>query len=123
MMDQIEVTKDVLASIGAGNKPVIGVYNKIDMCQDIAGLRHFDLNVLISAKNKTGIDELIEAISEAAPGKKQQYTMVIPYADGNILSLIHDSQKVLSEDYTENGTQIVVLLDAENKAKYEKYIV
>ncbi len=123
MLDQIQVTKDVLASIGATGKPVIGVYNKIDLCEDIAGLRHFDLNVLISAKNKTGIDKLIEAISEAAPGKKQQYTMVIPYAEGNILNLIHEGQKVLNEDYTENGTKIVVLLDAENKAKYEKYIV
>ena len=123
MADQIEVTKNVLSSIGAMGKPVIGVYNKADLCDDYAGFCHFDHNVVISAKKKTGIDELIYAISETAPGKKQEYTMIIPYTDGSVLNAIHENQKVLSEEYTEKGTQIVVLLDTENKSKYEKYIV
>lgn len=123
MSDQIEVTKNVLSSIGAMGKPVIGVYNKADLCDDYAGLCHFDHNVIISAKNKTGIDELINTLAEVAPGKKQQYTMLIPYTDGSILSTIHNNQKVLSEEYTESGTKIEVLLDSENKSKYEEYIV
>ena len=123
MTDQIEVTKNVLSSIGATGKPVIGVYNKADLCNDYAGFCHFDHNVIISAKNKTGIDELINAIADVAPGKKQEYTMIIPYTDGSVLSAIHQNQKVLSEEYTESGTKIIVLLDSENKSKYEKYIV
>ena len=123
MTDQIEVTKNVLSSIGAMGKPVIGVYNKADLCNDYAGFCHFDHNVIISAKNKTGIDELINAIADVAPGKKQEYTMIIPYTDGSVLSAIHQNQKVLSEEYTEAGTKIIVLLDSENKSKYEKYIV
>ena len=123
MSDQIEVTKNVLSSIGAMGKPVIGVYNKADLCDDYAGLCHFDHNVIISAKNKTGIDELINTLAEVAPGKKQQYTMLIPYTDGSILSTIHKNQKVLSEEYTESGTKIEVLLDSENKSKYEEYII
>lgn len=123
MTDQIEVTKNVLSSIGAMGKPVIGVYNKADLCNDYAGFCHFDHNVIISAKNKTGIDELINAIADVAPGKKQEYTMIIPYTDGSVLSAIHQNQKVLSEEYTESGTKIIVLLDSENKSKYEKYIV
>lgn len=123
MTDQIEVTKNVLSSIGAMGKPVIGVYNKVDLCNDYAGFCHYEHNVLISAKNKTGINDLIDALAEVAPGKKQEYTMLIPYTDGSILNTIHQNQKVLSEEYTETGTQIVVLLDTENKSKYEKYIV
>lgn len=123
MTDQIEVTKNVLSSIGAMGKPVIGVYNKADLCNDYAGFCHFDHNVIISAKNKTGIDELINAIADVAPGKKQEYTMIIPYTDGSVLSAIHQNQKVLSEEYTESGTKIIILLDSENKSKYEKYIV
>ena len=122
MNDQITVTKDVLSSIGAMNKPIIGVYNKTDLCPDLAGLCHYQRNVCISAKHKTGIDELINALSEEAPGKKQEYTMLIPYSDGSILNTIHNSQKVLSENYTSNGTELKVLLDDESYAKFKEYI-
>jgi len=122
MNDQITVTKDVLSSIGAMNKPIIGVYNKTDLCPDLAGLCHYERNVCISAKHKTGIDELINALSEEAPGKKQEYTMLIPYSDGSILNTIHNSQKVLSENYTSNGTELKVLLDDESYAKFKEYI-
>ncbi len=122
MNDQITVTKDVLSSIGAMNKPIIGVYNKTDLCPDLAGLCHYQRNVCISAKHKTGIDELINALSEEAPGKKQEYTMLIPYSDGSILNTIHNSQKVLSENYTSSGTELKVLLDDESYAKFKEYI-
>ena len=122
MNDQITVTKDVLSSIGAMNKPIIGVYNKTDLCPDLAGLCHYQRNVCISAKHKTGIDELINALSEEAPGKKQEYTMLIPYSDGSILNTIHNSQKVLSENYTSNGTELKVLLNDESYAKFKEYI-
>lgn len=122
MNDQITVTKDVLSSIGAMNKPIIGVYNKTDLCPDLAGLCHYQRNVCISAKHKTGIDELINALSEEAPGKKLEYTMLIPYSDGSILNTIHNSQKVLSENYTSSGTELKVLLDNESYAKFKEYI-
>lgn len=123
MNDQITVTKDVLSSIGALNKPIIGVYNKSDLCTDSAGLCHYDRNVCISAKHKTGIDELISALSDEAPGKKQEYTMLIPYSDGAILNDVHISQKVLSENYTAEGTELTVLLDEESRAKLQNYII
>ena len=119
--EQVEVTKDVLSSIGAANKPIIGVYNKYDICEDSVIFKYYDTNVYISAKNKTGIDSLIDAISDNAPGKKRQYSMLIPYCDGNILNIIHQ-QKVISETYTNEGTELEVLLDNENYNKYKKYI-
>lgn len=120
--EQVKVTTDVLSSIGATNKPILGVYNKCDICQDTAVLRHYDSNVFISAKNNIGIDSLIKAISELAPGKKKNYTMLIPYSSSNVLNLIHEQQKVVSETYTNNGTEVEVLLDDENYNKYKKYI-
>lgn len=121
--DQIEVTNQVLSSIGAVNKPVIGVYNKIDLCEDTAFLRHFDVSVEISAKHKKGINELIEAISESAPGKKKKYSVLIPYSDGSVASYIHENQKVLSEEYTGEGTQMEVLLDLESYEKLKKFVI
>ena len=123
MDDQVTVTKEVLSSIGAMNKPIIGVYNKSDLCDDTAGLCHYDRNVCISAKHKIGIDELINALADEAPGKKQEYTMLIPYSQGAVLNTVHNSQKVLSETYTEKGTELKVLLDEESRIKLKDYII
>ncbi len=123
MDDQITVTKEVLSSIGAMNKPIIGVYNKSDLCSDTAGLCHYERNVCISAKHKTGIDELINALAEEAPGKKKEYTMLIPYSSGGVLNTVHSNQKVLSETYTAEGTELTVLLDDESRVKLQDYII
>ena len=55
------VTSEVLQSIGAGNIPMMIVYNKIDNCNQKERLNP---NILqISAKKGTGIDELKQTIS------------------------------------------------------------
>lgn len=123
MDEQITVTKDVLSSIGAMNKPIIGVYNKSDISNESAVPHHYDTNVFISAKERQGIDSLITAISELAPGKKTECKMLIPYSQGAILNQIHQYQKVLSENYTDIGTEITVLLDKENRHKYEEFLI
>ena len=120
--DKIAVTESVLSDIGAGGKPIIGVYNKTDMCRDTVGFCDFDRNVLISAKNKTGIDELIAALSDAAPGKKRKCTLNIPYSDGSVLGMLHKREKILSEEYTENGILISALLDREAEEKLKGYL-
>lgn len=122
MDDQIAVTKDVLTSIGAMNKPVIGVYNKADLCEDMAGMRHYDTNVAISAKHKAGLDALLAAIAECAPGRKKEYNILIPYPDGKAAGVLHETQKVLSEEFTESGTLFRVLLDDEAYGRFKNFI-
>lgn len=60
---QIEVTKDTLNQIGAGDIPVIYAYNKVDLVESTVLLEESDA-AYISAKKKVGIDKLIELISK-----------------------------------------------------------
>ena len=119
--NQIIVVNEVLKDIGAEQKPEIIVYNKCDKA-DIDEINATDA-VLISAKFKKGLDKLIWTIGEAAPGKKQEITVCIPYAEGSLVSELHNTQKVLSEDYTENGTKLVLLADSITYNKLREYIV
>lgn len=110
--NQITVVNNVLAEIGAGGKPTINVYNKCDlnpgyMPADGGKTRH----VFISARTGSGMKELTEAIADTAPGKKQQYKLLIPYSEGGVLNQLHSSEKILSEEYTGEGTEVEVLLD------------
>lgn len=109
MDHNIEVVENVLSDIGADGKPVIGAYNKCDIASDVH--TKYETSVYIAAKHKINLDGLLDAIAELAPGKKQKMKVVLPYSEGALVSEIHEKQKVLSEEYTAEGTQIELLCD------------
>ena len=123
--NQIMVVDEVLNDIGAVGKPEIMVYNKCDKTDitEITQNKKEVSSVFISAKQKINLDKLIYEIAEAAPGKKQDITVCIPYAEGGLVNELHNTQKVLSEEYTETGTKIVLLADSVTYNKLREYVV
>ena len=120
----IEVVDRVLADLGAVSKPTIGVYNKSDACTETPVFnRQYEDNVFISAKNGSGIDELMKAIEETAPGKKKEIKIIVPYTEGALVNELHEKQKILQEEYKENGTEIRLLADSEVYEKLKSYII
>lgn len=117
--NHIRVVENVLSDIGAGAKPVLMLYNKCDLLSD--GDIGAD-GIMISAKDGRGIKELLSALAAAAPGKKQKVTFLIPYNMGDVVSRLHQSQKVLSEEFTENGTLITILADSITYNSLKDYI-
>ena len=51
-----------------------------------------------------------------------EVTAVIPYSEGALLSSLHDTQKILSEDYTELGTKVTLLCDEQSYSILKPYI-
>lgn len=122
--NHIKVVDRVLAELGAASKPVIGVYNKIDMCVTEPEFNNgYAENVCISAKQGTNIDKLMSAIAETAPGKKKEIRVIIPYTDGSLVNELHEKQKIIKEEYGEHGTEITLLADSEAYEKLKKYII
>ena len=124
MDNQITVVEQVLSDIGAVGKPVVAVFNKCDRLEDypITNLKS-DKCVYISAKHRTNIDKLIEAIADTAPGKKQKVKACIPYSAGSLVNELHENQKVISEEYGENGTVMELMVDAQMYDKIREYIL
>ncbi len=120
--NQIIVVDKVLADIGADKNPKITVYNKCDKAREDI-VKSSQADVFISAKKKEGLDELIRAIGDAAPGKKQEMKILIPYSKGSLVSELHTTQKVLAEEYTQDGTILVLLADSITYNKLREYIV
>ena len=58
----MQVTTDLLESLGCGDTPIITVLNKCDLLDETMLAQDFKACVRISAKNGTGIDELLNAI-------------------------------------------------------------
>ena len=118
--NHMKVVENVLSDIGAKGKPVITLYNKADLAPDVITK---EKGVFISAKTKSGTEEFLKVLSDTAPGKKQEITLLIPYSKGDIVSNLHTNQKVLSEDYTEDGTLITLLADSIAYNNLREYIV
>lgn len=122
MDNQIEVVERVLNDIGAVGKPVVAVFNKCDKLDEtpVAAIKS-DKRVYISAKNKTNIPELILALADTAPGKKRYVRVCIPYSEGALVSALHESEKVISEEYGERGTVMELMVDAKMYARIREY--
>ncbi len=113
--DQIRVVNEVLDDIGAIGKPRIAVFNKCDKLDSMEFAPHslegYDMSVAISAKKRINIEKLMSAIESLAPGKKQKIKVLIPYTDANILNELHKTQKVINEEYTNDGIEVEFLAD------------
>lgn len=122
--NHISVVESVLRDIGAVGKPIIGVYNKCDkVSEEPVGKTDYSKNVFISAKNGANINKLIEAIADTAPGKKQKIKACIPYSEGSIVNELHDSQKVINEEYGADGTIMELLVDAAMYERIKRYVI
>ena len=118
----IKVVDSVLSDIGAGGKPTVYVYNKVDLIEDALGFSCDEKNsVGISAKSGENIEKLIDLISETAPGKKREITVLIPYSYGALVSELHKNQKILSEEFLAEGTKLTLLADKITYAKLKDY--
>lgn len=122
--NQCEVVERVLSEIGAFPKPVIGVFNKCDRLEEEPViLNSYDANVCISAKNNIGIDELMQKIADVAPGKKQKVKACIPYNMGAVVNELHQTQKILSEEYAAEGTLMELLVDDVMYERIKQYVI
>ena len=118
----IKVVDSVLSELGALGKPTVYVYNKIDLVEEDVVYTQ-ENSVGISAKTGKNIEELIDLISETAPGKKREMTVLIPYNLGAVVNDLHKNQKILSEEYLAEGVKIHLLADKITYEKMKTYII
>jgi len=129
---QIDVVNEVLADIGAGDKKVILVYNKIDKLSQEAREELIqknqcpgeDLSLYISAKKQLEINVLTEIIQKVLRGEKRKIKLLIPYDDNKALASLHEKKVVLDIDYQGEGNLVTIeITDAFPIHLYEKYMV
>ncbi len=108
----LETTRAVLTEIGAGEKPIVTVFNKADICADpvvriAAKARHPDAHI-VSVHAGTGLDALVRELDRRAAGHRQIMRLLIPHAHYALIGKLHAGGCVLSEKHENAG----VLLEA-----------
>ena len=114
-----------MSELGAGGKPTVAVLNKMDLAEGKIlphTVESCTKTVCISAKKRTGIDALLEAVEEVVPGRKREVSLCIPYSEARLVSALHEDQVVLNEEYAETGILVTALVDAACYNTVRRYV-
>lgn len=117
--DRMCVTTELLNDLGCAEIPQIRVLNKADMLESVG--EDTSEQVWVSAKNGTGLEKLLSAIAEGLPETAKRMQLCIPYTEGSFLQLLREEGTIFSEEYTENGVQIDVLVDVKRQKQASLY--
>ncbi|MBK6455643.1 MAG: GTPase HflX [Gemmatimonadetes bacterium] len=116
--EQREVVDDVIADLGAHEKPMLYVFNKSDNLTpgEVEGLgtrvQHlFPHSVVVSSVAPGGLDPLREVLRERVRRFKPMVELRLGHGDGKLLAELHRTGEVLAQRHTEEGMFVQVRLD------------
>lgn len=105
---QIEAVNQVLESLGAAAKPVLMVYNKIDLVaqEDLPRAGDDPPAVFISAGKGQGMADLLSAVDRLLAARRMRTSFFIPYKKSGLLALLHEKGRVLHEEHGQDGITV-----------------
>ncbi|MCE5317695.1 MAG: GTPase HflX [Parachlamydia sp.] len=123
--EQAATTFEVLKELGAEEKPVITVLNKIDQShsQDMVDRLRltYPKTVPISALQRTGFSELEELMIEEISRQRRELFLRIPQREYGVVSAVIREGQVLHQEYEENDVLMRVRIPAPLAGKLAKY--
>ena len=126
-LDQAETTLAILDELGAGDRPVITVLNKVDRVSGPEALNRFRVRiprtVCISAVTKEGIEDLEDRMITELLKQRRTLRLRIPQSDYAVVSEVLREGNVLHQDYEDNDVLLHVDLPAVYEGRLEQYLV
>lgn len=110
-LGQIEVTRDVLAEIGATESPRLLLFNKADRLDAVARARlavEWPDAAILSARDAADVAALRERILGFFEGGAVEAELHVPYAKQRLVGELHAGARVLAESHDERGTRLRV---------------
>ncbi len=116
----MEVVYETLAQLGAGEKPVLTLFNKIDIeganleLEDPKAFKTINTSVI----ENIGLDEMRRVLEEKLQEDKRLIKVIVPYDKGKILQIIRIYGQILAEVYENEGTYVEAYMDMETMERY-----
>jgi GTP-binding protein HflX len=124
---QSEAVEETLRDLGAGDKPVLTAFNKIDRLDDQSILRELVAqkanSVSISATMGTGFDGLYEAVTKMIRSLLHPVTILLPYEKSGLVQECYDFGRVLEVEHRDTGIFIKAELIGEMAEKIKAYAI
>ncbi len=124
-----ETTCEVLAELGAADKPMVVVWNKTDLipeeqreCTIAALAAHVKCpSISASVVAEQGMDALLAACVEMLSHRVTTARYRIPLAESRIIAIMHRDGKVVNTEYEGNDAIVEAILPREFAARIESY--
>jgi GTP-binding protein HflX len=107
--DQLAVTREVLAEIGADEVPTWLLLNKIDRVDEAERAKvadHYPHAVLMSAKRPADVLALRDRLIEHFIGVLEEVELDVPWSHQRLVHVMHERTTVLSETHHDDGTRV-----------------
>ncbi|MCK5805049.1 MAG: GTPase HflX [Lentisphaeria bacterium] len=108
--ERLETTRDVLTELGASEKRMITVFNKVDLVKDELTLRRlarkYDDAIFVSAKTGQGIEEFRDRLAlELSHGLERKH-LRIPHSRHDLVARLHRSCAVLEQRHEDDAVYL-----------------
>ena len=127
MNEQRVAVEDVLEELGVDDKPILTVFNKIDVAPDQYEIRRAVAetpnSVYISAKTLDGIPYLMKQMTKTIQSLLQHIRMEVPYSRSDLVSLCYERGRVHSVDYTSDKIVVEAGVTADLAARLAEFRV
>ena len=124
-----ETTCEVLAELGAADKPMVVVWNKTDLIPE--DVRESTLaaladkvqcpSICASVLQEKGMDTLLASCVEMLSHRVTTARYRIPLAESRIIAIMHRDGKVVNTEYEGNDALVEAILPREFAARLESY--
>ena len=120
--EQMKTTLDTLGELGAGDIPMLTIYNKADLSESFKDYpqRKGD-KLYLCAREEESLRLLTEAILEKVYADWVEYRFLIPFEKGNVATYLMENAQVISRRYTQEGTELAVKCHKMDKNKFAEY--
>lgn len=111
---QRSVTNRVLKELGAENIPMLYIFNKMDICDQVL-VANQEQTIYMSAKDGE-LTDLLQAVEEILFADYQIYQFVIPYEKTNVFAQLKEDGAIQSFTEEEEGYQVEAFLSKQQWA-------
>jgi GTP-binding protein HflX len=125
IMDQHIAVREVLTELNILDKEIITVLNKCDLIESDPVVNRLAKEwsaIAVSAITGAGIDELLGEIELRLKKTLQSFRLLIPYQNAGLINSLHCKARVLEENYTEEGINILVEMEQSLIRQYQDYL-
>jgi GTP-binding protein HflX len=126
MSAMLAAVDEVLAEIGAGDRPRLLALNKVDLLSEEArrGLSfRYPRAVQVSAATGEGLEELSDAIEARFLSALRPMELLLPYGEGGSLSELHDLAGEMEREDTADGVLVRARVPAGVASRFERFEV
>lgn len=113
---QLDVTKEVIADIGASDNPSHLIINKVDLLskeEQYELRKEFPHAILISTQEKLDVDRMRRLILDFFEKDMEDREILIPFSQGQLIGKIRSRARVIEESYDEQGTTLKIRANSE----------